>query len=422
MKKIILVFGVLCLIAFSCFYTYANMEKEIPMIDIEDEKIEISNYYVYSTYLNMDGEMDLTDINFEDVKLCLYDGEFREYEINYDVNGTRLTFNFNDELNRGLFLDEMNLGKYYLFIKVTFSNYEDEDNKIIKYYALDNKTDYKETKYYTMSNVNHEVIINSENDYPTMMLNIVENTEKEVVDFAIDPGHGGMDGGAEAFGSCERDFTYAVAKTIGDELEKNGYKVAYTRDDVDNSVLIEEYNEHGRAVIPYEKHAKYVLSIHFNSSDASYVNGLEVYAPVGINYDLAKSFVENITKTSGLNISSRKTYKIEEGIYAHNFTRDDIARTLDGYKQKGYEAYNVTTKSNYYYMIRETGGIVTGAYVSDLNKKVGYNPYYNSNVGAEAYILELGYITNKDDLEIIKSKHKEYAKGVVDAINANLKK
>lgn len=420
MKKVIIGLLVVCLFCFGCFYTYANMEKEIPKVDIEDEKVEISKYYVYSTYLNMEGSMDLTDISFEDVKLSIYDGKFRDVDINYDVSGTRLTFSFSEELNRGLYLDDIKRGIYYLFIKVTFKNFED-DEKIVRYYALDNKTDYKETTYYTMSEFNNKVVINSDNDYPTMMLNISKNKEEDVVDFVIDPGHGGMDGGAEAFGVCERDYTYKLATTIGEKLEKAGYSVGYTREDVDNNTLIEEYNEHGRAVVPSEKHAKYVISVHFNSSEGV-VKGLEVYAPVGINYDLASSFVENITKSSGLDISTRKTYKVEEGIYAHNFSDYDIERALEGYKKKGYKPYNVTTNSNYYYMIRETGGIVTGAYVADLNDKVGYNPYYNSNVGAEAYIIEFGYITNKSDVELIKSKHQEFADGVVNAINESLKK
>lgn len=420
MKRFIIIIFIICLFSFGCFYTYANMEKEIPKIDIEDEKVEISKYYVYSTYLNMEGSMDLTDISFEDVKLSIYDGKFRDVDISYDVSGTRLTFSFSDELNRGLYLDDIKNGIYYLFIKVTFKNFEDEE-KIIRYYALDNKTDYKETNYYTMSEYGNKIVINSDNDYPTMMLNVSKNKDEDVVDFAIDPGHGGMDGGAEAFGVCERDFTYKLATKIGDKLKKAGYTIAYTREDVDNNTLIEEYNEHGRAVVPSEKHAKYVISVHFNSSDSS-VKGLEVYAPVGINYDLANSFVNNITKSSGLGISTRKTYKIEEGIYAHNFSDYDIEKALEGYKAKGYKPYNVTTKSNYYYMIRETGGIVTGAYVDDLNKKVGYNPYFNSNVGAEAYIIEFGYITNKDDVELIKSQHEEFSDGVVAAIKESFKK
>ena len=49
-------------------------------------------------------------------------------------------------------------------------------------------------------------------------------------------------------------------------------------------------------------------------------------------------------------------------------------------------------------MIRETGGIITGAYVDGRNDKILSNPYTKSNVGTEAYLLELGYLSNKNDL------------------------
>lgn len=422
MKKIFVLVLILLFGGFCYFYFFGDTEVEIPKVAVEEEVVSVDKYYTYSTYLNMEGSFELTDINFDDVKLSLYNGEFKDYEINYDVSGTYLTFNFSDEVNRGLFLDSISRGTYYMFLKITYINYENEDENIVKYYRINNETDYKDTTYYTMSKSNNEVKISSENDYPTMMLDVSENTNKDVVDFVIDPGHGGMDGGAEAFGSCERDFTYNLSVAIGNKLKEAGYSVAYTRDELDKNELLEEYNEGGRAVIPSEKHAKYVLSIHFNSSEASYVKGLEIYAPIDINYDLSRSMVENITKETGLEISPRKTYKLEDGIYGHNFSEYDIQNSLDNYEKKGYTPYNITTKSNYYYMIRETGGIVTGAYVDDKNEKVGYNPYYNSNTGAEAYVLELGYITNSEDLEIIKNKHQEFALAITNSVTASLEK
>lgn len=421
MKKFIIVLIIILLVGFSCFYFFAMKKDEIAKVEVEEESVKLTKYYTYSTYLNMEATLELSDINFKDIKLTLYNGEYKDYEINYELNGSTLNFNLSDELNRGLYLDDIARGTYFIFLKITYENYEDEKQADeIKYYRIDNQTDYEKTTYYTMSKYDNEITINSDNDYPTLMFSVKENNNDDVVDFAIDPGHGGMDGGAEAFESCERDFTYDLATTIGSKLEETGYKVAYTRQEVSENELIEEYNEHGRAVVPSEKHAKYVLSIHFNSSDASYVNGLEVYTPVGINYDFAKSLVENITKSSGLTISPRQTYKIDDGIYGHNFTESDIQASLASYEEKGYKPYDIKTYSNYYYMIRETGGIVTGAYVSDLNEKVGYNPYYNSNTGAESYILELGYITNSQDFEIIKNNHEQLATGVINAVNESL--
>ena len=40
-------------------------------------------------------------------------------------------------------------------------------------------------------------------------------------------------------------------------------------------------------------------------------------------------------------------------------------------------------------MLRETGGIATSAYVDGRNPSYGANMFYNSNIGVEAYLLEL---------------------------------
>ena len=65
---------------------------------------------------------------------------------------------------------------------------------------------------------------------------------------------------------------------------------------------------------------------------------------------------------------------------------------------------------------------MTGAYVDDSNpEKVGVNPYYNSNIGNESYLLEIGYLSNSNDLEILKNNKKEIAKAISDAIIKELK-
>ena len=73
-------------------------------------------------------------------------------------------------------------------------------------------------------------------------------------------------------------------------------------------------------------------------------------------------------------------------------------------------------------MIRETGGIVTGAYIDGRNTKFGENLYYNSNIGVESYILELGYIINKEDLKNILTKQSLYTDGIGKGIEENLLK
>lgn len=43
-----------------------------------------------------------------------------------------------------------------------------------------------------MSNYNKKVVINSDNNYSTMMFNITPNKDDNIYDIVIDPGHGGL--------------------------------------------------------------------------------------------------------------------------------------------------------------------------------------------------------------------------------------
>ena len=105
-----------------------------------------------------------------------------------------------------------------------------------------------------------------------------------------------------------------------------------------------------------------------------------------------------------------------DGIYTRTFKESDIENSAKENTDKGRVPYDITTKSNYYYIIRETGGIVTGAYVDDRNEEITGNPYYNSNIGSEAYLLELGYISNKDNLDNLINNLDKYALGIANSI------
>ncbi len=426
MKKFLTLILIIITIAISTLII-VNMQGTIEPLEIQKDKVAITNYYIYGTHFDLEGKFILDDANFEDITLTMYNGKFKDIKIDYEQDIKTITWNINkDEINNGLYLDDLPKGKYCLFIKVTYENEEEEDSKknnkdeklTTIYYALDNQSDYPETTYYTLSNFNHKITINSKNDYPTMMFNIEDNHDQNIYDITIDPGHGGMDGGATVDDAKEGEIVMDIADLIKPKLEKEGLTVKLTRskDQYTTNDVIEEYNEHGRAVIPNEVKSKYTFSLHLNSNDSSKVSGLEVYTAEGINYNLARTLVQNITSETNIKTSSAKTFRIEEGIYTHNYTKGEIEQALKRYEAKNYQPYNVTTKSNYLYMIRETGGILTGAYVDDSNEKVGTNPYYNSNIGNETYLLELGYITNNDDLELLQNNKEKYATAIANAI------
>lgn len=391
---------------------------------LEDSKANIDNLYIYGQYLSLSGTLKDIDTSYDKIDLVLYNGKFKSYKLNVSKDDDNINFSLNNKINRGLFLDDINNGKYNIFIRTSYLD-DNSDKYKYKYYVLNNKTDYKETTYYTMSNYNKKIVINSNNKYSTIMFNITNNDDNNIYDIVIDPGHGGIDSGTTKGKYTEDDIVMDIAQLLANKLEKEGLKVKLTRtkDSLDDDEYFDEYNKKGRAVIPHEVHAKYLLSMHINSNDSKYVNGIELYTANNIDYTLSKLLISNITKYLDISTSTKEKYKEADGIYTHNFSKSEINNLMKKYDRKGYTRYKVTTNSNYLYMIRETGGIATGAYVDDSNPDtVGINPYYNSNVGIESYLLELGYITNSKDLKLLTTKQVEYAKGIAKGIIAYLNK
>lgn len=424
MKKLIGIICLLVVLGFGGYFVYINYFVDKGIVP-EEEIVNVSEYYVYGNHLNIKGSLEIEDMTYESIFLNLYNGNDNDIEIFSSNDGTKIDFYFSEYINDGFYLDDLEEGVHYLFLKLIYENPDDEEKPIVKYYKLSNDTEYKETVYYTMSEYNNKIVINSDNEYGTMAFNVKENKDKEIYDITIDPGHGGMDSGGTNGDYYESDYTMAISKKVKENLEENGFRVKLTHEEGDytQNDYFDEYNEGGRAVIPNEVKSKYTFSIHINKNTSSKVSGFEIYTPVNINYDFAKSIADNLIEYTDLDYSTNKMYKMFNGIYSRNFSEDDIASSLQGYENKGYNPYNVTINSNYFYMIRETGGYMTGAYIDDSNpEKVGVNPYYNGNIGNESYLLELGYLSNSSDLSIIDSSIDDIAKAISEAIIENFSK
>ena len=408
MKKILSLLLIL-MIGFGGYLLYDKyFSNRIPKLNTEEEKVNINSLYIYGTHLNLGGTL----VNDDNLDLVLYNGEFMNYDIKTKDNG----FVLSDYINSGLYLEDIPEGKYYAFLRSTNTN---ENNRVEnKYYVLNNVTDYPETIYYTFSNNNRKIVINTDDYYNTLMFSVTKNDDPEIYDIVIDPGHGGMDSGARSNGRREDEYTMKIAENLKTKLEKYGIKVKLTRtkNQLGTNDLLNDYGEHGRAVVGHEVGAKYVFSIHLNSSSASSVNGLEIYTASKINYDFVSNLANNIVTATGTNYSTNKINRIKSGIYSRNFTEEDIAISKKESKEKNKEAYDITTDSVYYFMIRETGGIMTGAYVDNRNApKYPENPYYDSNIGSEAYLFELGYLTSTTDMNRIDNKMDNYTEAIANS-------
>ena len=412
MRKILLI--VLCLLMCGAIYyiyeSYSSVEVE-KKIEL-DGIAYIEKYYVYGTNFNLSGYLDNND-NIKDVKLILYNDK-RETELNldYELVEDRIVFSTSNLINVGYYLDKTELGKNYLLLKISMAD------ESMHYYGLENKSDYKELKYYTLSKINHVIFINSDNQYNTLMLDVKKNKDDNVYDITIDPGHGGKDPGACSKGNCEKNITLDLAMMLVNKLNEAGLKVNLTR--TDNDTGIPNYNMNGmlgRAVIPNESNSKYMFSIHLNSHANKKMHGVEILTPTNIDYTLARMFANKIVEYTGTSYSINMGNKMFDGVYTRTFNAKDIKEHMEEYKEL---AYDVKEGTSYYFMIRETGGILTGAYIDSRNPSIGENPYYNSNKGIESYILELGYIISSDDINNILNNKENYVNAIYDSIMEKL--
>ena len=406
MKKIFLVIIIFIVVLF--VVDINNFDNK--MYDkITKENVYVDEIYIYGRYFNIKGH---ADFNLDEAFLIFVDSTFNETKYDLSVNENK--FYLSDKINGGLNLEDI---KYDNSTILLMSN--------DKYYPLINNSNYENTDYYTISNFNKtnylEFVFSKFKDVSFLKLkckNIL--VPNNVYDIVIDPGHGGADVGAVNGNIYESNISLSISNLIKKKLEDEGFKIKLTREDDSNPG---PYGEGGRATIPYEVKAKIFLSVHVNSTPHSIISGgTEVYASPNMNYDFAYNIASKIKEYANSTYSSLQLYKVKDGVYVKNLSKQDIEEARESAKNSGYTYYeNVTTNTPWYFYNRETGGYMTGAYMDGRNKVYPANPYYNSNMGIEGYLLELGYITCKNDLNNLINNQDGYAKGITKAIVEELK-
>lgn len=405
--KIMILFILLIIIFATTFYFYKNKEMENFLDNIEEEKINVDKYYIYGNNLNIKGSLNKKFNNIKNVKLILKSNlEEIEYDIKYEIkNG--FNFYISEYINKGINLEKLNNNKFYILLKFTY------ENNNIEYYGLKNNTNYKNTTYYTINDYKKNINFNN-----IMNIDSKINNDKEVYDIVIDAGHGGNDPGAISGKYYESNLTLDYTLSLKEKLENLGYKVKLTRN---QNTTLNSYGKNSRTSIPYESKAKYLFSIHFNSSE-NYIsyNGFEIYAPNNMNLEFATTISKNIVDNTSLNYSTNTGFKIKDGVYVRTMSNTDIENLKNEAIKNNFTPYNVTTSTPYLYMLRETGGIITNAFVDGRKDNIK-NEYYNSNIAPESYLLELGYINNKNDLNIILKEKDKYTSIIANTIDEHIK-
>lgn len=114
---------------------------------------------------------------------------------------------------------------------------------------------------------------------------IASHKKTEDIVILIDPGHGGMDGGASSSsGTVEKNINLEISKFVQKELEKKGFKVILTREDDcglydDEGTVKQKKNQDlsRRCELKKETKCNMFLSIHLNKFPEGKYKGSQVW-------------------------------------------------------------------------------------------------------------------------------------------------
>ena len=396
---------------------YTNIEKDI--------YANIDDYYIYGTHLNFNGHIlkeEMPNLVVQKARLLIRDknGVNKELQAVLNDDNDRYRFALSSNINEGVDLEELIDEEYYvLFLKL--SGTDKKGNYVEKLYSLKNLSENTRNEYYTLTKngKNNKIDILFDEEGKSLQIKSKEiNLPENVYDIVIDAGHGGEDTGAQYREYNEKDFTLDYAFALKEKLEKEGYKVKLTRN---TDVRTPSYGQNSRSEIPFETKAKLVFSIHLNSSDYDENDGgVEIYCPNHANLNFAKDLADNIVSNVGTGYSINSYKRVFDGVYVRTFNQEEIESFRNEAEVDGYKLYeSITTDTNYLFMIRETGGKITGAYMDGRNQYGSLNHYYKSNISAEGYLLELGFINSSKEIERFKTKKEKYIDAICKSIKEN---
>lgn len=191
----------------------------------------------------------------------------------------------------------------------------------------------------------------------------------------LDPGHGGNDSGATAFGAKESDLTLKIAQYCKEELSKYDVNVVMTR--TTDTRLSEEaaMDLKNRVEVAKKAGASYFISIHINSAQNSAAHGAEVYYPNTSGNKNLSSNGQNLAKAIQSQLAALGLY--DRGIKIRNYTYGTTSSNPNSSDQDYYGVIRYAKQANI------TGLIVEHCFISNKDE-------FDKYLGSNAKLQQLG--------------------------------
>ena len=228
---------------------------------------------------------------------------------------------------------------------------------------------------------------------PKETISLAQQLGLGVRKIVIDPGHGGKDPGASAFGLIEKDIVLKIARKVAPLLqEETQAEVILTRD-TDIFIPLEE-----RTAIANTNDADLFISLHINAHPSDKVHGLETYyLNLSTNAEAMRvAAFENATSTHQMSdlqdilSDIMKNSKINESSRLAGFVHNTLSDGINDIQGNRFK--NLGVKQAPFYVL----------------------------IGAEmpAILIEIGFITNLNESELLNQDEflsmvaEDIAKGV----------
>ena len=221
----------------------------------------------------------------------------------------------------------------------------------------------------------------------------------------LDPGHGGSDSGATAFGAKESDLTLKIAQYCKEELSKYDVNVVMTR--TTDTRLSEEaaMDLKNRVEVAKKAGASYFISIHINSAANSAAKGAEVYYPNTSGNKNLSSNGQNLAKAIQKQLTALGLY--DRGIKIRNYTDGTTSSNPNSSDQDYYGVIRYAKQANI------TGLIVEHCFISNKEE-------FDKYLGSDAKLQQLGIADARGIVSALGLQAKNASLDTLAAENRNV--
>lgn len=221
----------------------------------------------------------------------------------------------------------------------------------------------------------------------------------------LDPGHGGSDSGANAFGTKESDLTLKIAQYCKEELAKYDVNVVMTR--TTDTRLSEEaaLDLKNRVEVAKKAGASYFISIHINSAANSAAHGAEVYYPNTSGNKNLSSNGQALAKAIQSQLAALGLYN--RGIKIRNYTDGTTSSNPNSSDQDYYGVIRYAKQANI------TGLIVEHCFISNKEE-------FDKYLGSDAKLQQLGIADARGIVSALGLQAKNASLDTLAAENRNV--